>query len=173
VGGWGTVTTPLGAFDAVKQVLVENVTDSMDFYRADQGLWMLGVDVTTSTKPSWLWWTPPHDIPVVRLFDEDNNGTMDRAVWVEEELLGTGVHQPAAAATFTMHPNPATDRVEVAMPGEGEKRYRLMSAEGRVVQEGRVMGARGTIPLQHVAPGTYVLELRDGRRVAQQRLVKQ
>jgi hypothetical protein len=53
------------------------------------------------------------------------------------------------------------------------KTYRLMTSEGKLVQQGRLSGQRATVPLEFLNAGIYVLEVRDGTRVQQQRLIKQ
>jgi hypothetical protein len=173
IDGWGYVSIPLGFLPCIRVNTLITTTDSIDAKPVGSSTWQTDIELMNMDTREVAFWSPQHSLPVVRMIDAGDAGMPSAVVWIVGQELSSGVQEPRAAATFTMHPNPAKDRVEVAMPGEGEKRYRLMSAEGRVVQEGRVMGARGTIPLQHVAPGTYVLELRDGRRVAQQRLVKQ
>jgi len=173
VGGWGTVTTPLGTFNAVKQILLENVTDSVDFYRADQDLWLLGVDVSTSAQPSWSWWSPEHDLPLVRLFDEDNNGIMDRAVWIEADLNTTAIDDRTAVGTFDVFPNPAMDQITVLLEGMGLVAYAILDTQGRLVQEGRLSRERSTVPVGHLQRGTYILRLDQGGAISQARVVLQ
>jgi hypothetical protein len=173
VGGWGTVTTPLGTFNAVKQFLLENVTDSVDFYRADQDLWLLGVDVSTSAQPSWSWWSPEHDLPLVRLFDEDNNGIMDRAVWIEADLNTTAIDDRAAVGTLDVFPNPAMDQITVPLEGMGLAAYAILDAQGRLVQQGRLSRERDTVPVAHLERGAYILRLDQGGAISQARVVLQ
>jgi len=173
VGGWGTVTTPLGTFNAVKQILLENVVDSVDFYRADQDLWLLGVDVSTSAQPSWSWWSPQHDLPLVRLFDEDNNGIMDRAVWIEADLNTTSINDRSTVDALQVFPNPAVDQITLRLEGLGMAQYALLDAQGRLVQEGRLTRERGTIPVGHLERGAYVLRLDQGGTISQARVVLQ
>lgn len=85
---------------------------------------------------------------------------------------GPGMPAAAPASTFSLHPNPASDHVEVTTGSDGPKAYRLMTPEGKVMQHGRLQGQRADIPLEFIEPGTYVLEVRDGKRVQQQRLIK-
>jgi hypothetical protein len=94
-------------------------------------------------------------------------------VWIVEQELSTGVQGPEAANSFSFHPNPATEHIEVVTEGDGPKTYRLMTSEGKLVQQGRLSGQRATVPLEFLNAGIYVLEVRDGTRVQQQRLIKQ
>lgn len=170
VGGWGTVTTPQGTFEAIKQYLQINGTDSVDYYRADQGLWLEGVDVSNSTERSWSWWTPDHDIPVFKLSSEEDGGTGYRAEWIEADLGTTGINGPEQPGSLLIYPNPATDQVRVTLEGLGMATYELLDMNGRLVQDGRLSQDRNTIPVNHVEPGMYILRVVQGGVAGQARL---
>lgn len=66
---------------------------------------------------------------------------------------GTGNAQPA---TFTVYPNPAKEMLYVDPPFSGDATYRLFAMDNRVVQAGALTGS---ISLERIQDGTYVLEL--------------
>lgn len=171
--GWGNVTTPMGTFSAMKQQFVQNLTDSVDFYRADQDLWVLGVDVAASADKSWSWWTPELAMPVLQLYDDENNGTMDRAYWVQADLSTTGIDGPAHPDRIGVYPNPATDRITVPLAGLGAATYTLCDAQGRQVQAGSLTQDRSAIPVAHLERGAYLLRIDQGGNISQARVVLQ
>jgi hypothetical protein len=171
VDGWGTVTTPLGSFGAIRQFLLQNVTDSMDVYRADEDLWLLGVDVTSSAQRSWSWWAPEHDLPVVQLFDDDGNGGMDRAEWIEEDLNTTSVNGPTEQLPVQVFPNPATEQVTVVLKDAATATYILHDLNGRRVQQGTLSSEHSSIPLGELDRGVYALQVEQGRAIGSTRIV--
>lgn len=173
VQGWGEVTTPLGTFDAIKHLLAESVTDSVDFYRADQDIWLEGVEVLANDQNTWKWWAPTMDLPVMQLMDDDADGTMDRAEWIEADLSTTSIVDRAPFDRIDVFPNPATDRITVPLEGLGMAGYVLHDAQGRLVQEGRVSRERSTIPVAHLDRGPYLLRIDQGGIVSQARVVLQ
>jgi len=173
VGGWGTVTTPLGAFEAIKHYLQINGTDSIDYYRADQELWLEGVDVSNNTERSWSWWTPDHDIPVFKLSSDEDGGTGYRAEWIESDLSTTSIVDRSPVDRVDVYPNPAMDQITVPLEGLGMAGYALHDAQGRLVQEGRVSRERSTIPVAHLERGPYLLRIDQGGTVSQARVVLQ
>jgi hypothetical protein len=173
VQGWGQLTTPLGTFDAIKQILVLDVTDSVDVYRADQDLWIEGIQTVNSDEASWSWWTPAHDIPVLKLFDDDNDGVVDRAEWIEADLNTTSTNDREPAGQTAVYPNPATDLITVPLEAMGSATYALHDAQGRLVQGGRLCREKSAIPVAHLERGAYVLRIEQGGTVMQARVVLQ
>ena len=162
VGGWGTVITPLGTFEAIKQYLQINGTDSIDFYRADQELWLEGVDVSNSTERSWSWWTSDHNIPVFKLSSDEDGDTGYRAEWIEADLNTTSINDHTAVDGLVVFPNPAIDQVTVALEGFGMATYSIHDVSGKRVQEGRLTADRPSIPVMHLERGTYTLRVEEG-----------
>jgi len=78
-----------------------------------------------------------------------------------ETDIDNGIMERSDAA-LRVHPVPATDRVWIdgAMPGDA---IRVRDPQGRLVRVGPAMA--GSITIEHLAPGTYLLELeRNGTR---------
>lgn len=173
VQGWGQLTTPLGTINALKQILVLDVTDSIDVYRADQDLWIEGIETTNSDETSWSWWSPAHDIPVLKLFDDENDGVVDRAEWIEADLNTTAIDDRAAVGTLDVFPNPAMDQVTVPLEGLGMADYAILDAQGRMVQRGRLSRARSTVPVGHLDRGTYLIRVDQRGSIAQARIILQ
>lgn len=173
IDGWGNVSTPLGFMPCIRVNSLITTTDSIDAKPVGSANWVTDIETMDMVTREVAFWSPQHSLPVVRMIDAGDVGMPSAVVWIAEQELSTDVPEPWPAATFSIHPNPATDRIEVVTATEGLKTYRLMTTEGRLVQQGRLAGQRATIPLDLIEAGIYILEVRDGKRVEQERLVKQ
>jgi hypothetical protein len=97
-----------------------------------------------------------------------NGGVFRRAISSivgVQEVADQGSH-------MSVFPVPTRDRVQVQWPGHVPVHYRIRSISGAMLATGPLIGH--AITLEHLAAGTYVLEVNDARgerRVA--RLVKE
>ncbi|MCB0565679.1 MAG: T9SS type A sorting domain-containing protein, partial [Phaeodactylibacter sp.] len=66
---------------------------------------------------------------------------------------------PATAAALRFYPNPASNRVQLELPGEGVKTVQLWSSSGKLVREISTSGQAYTLPLQSVPGGAYLLRM--------------
>lgn len=171
VNGWGDLTTPLGTFDAIKQQLFSNIKDTMDVYRADQQQWIEAIQTDAYSTITWTWWSSQYGIPVLQLFDDEHDGVVDRAEWLQEELGTTSIADPVTDAELQAYPNPATDQVMVTLTGQGAATYTLCDAQGRLVQQGQLVQERSIIPLAEVEPGAHVLRVEQAGSVRRMTLV--
>jgi len=90
-------------------------------------------------------------------------------------LLNTSVDEPAASATaMRLHPNPASDRLNVVLPLEVVFKAALhaiaIDAMGRRIA--LAWSDRATLDIDGLAAGTYTLELGDGEHSLLSRFIK-
>ena len=72
---------------------------------------------------------------------------------------------------INIYPNPFRDviRLEMASPG----RYEITAMDGRLLKEGRI-GQKGSISLQDLAPGLYIIRLSDkNNNIYTRKIIKQ
>jgi hypothetical protein len=85
-----------------------------------------------------------------RVMETDINGNTQISNVVQIEISGG----------IKIFPNPANALINVALPsGAINVSYRLISLEGKVVQEGTMQGNYGQIPVSSVAAGIYFLQI--------------
>lgn len=150
----------------------------MRFLRTDQALFALVNGASSRLYRSMdhgvTWQLIDHMVPTYAMAAVGERLYIGRTdgLWYRDDLV-TSMPDPQPAGDMVVYPNPAHDELVVRMGKGGDKRYRLFNADGRLVQEGRFSGAQGTIPLTYLESGTYVLEVRDGYRVQQQRFIKE
>ncbi len=173
IDGWGTINTPYGSFPSLRVNTLISTMDSIDAKPVGSSDWITEVEIMDMDTREVTYWSPNHSLPVLRLIDQGDWGFVNGAVWIWQQELSTRVPEHNSATLFSLHPNPATSCVEVACESEGRRNYRLMTAEGKLVQQGVLHGQRANIPLEFIGTGVYILEVRDGKRVQQQRLLVQ
>jgi len=173
IDGWGTIATPFGVFPCIRVNTLITTIDSIDAKPVGAPAWVMDVDVMDMATREVAYWSPEHSLPVLRLIDQGDWGFVNGAVWIRQEELSTRVPERTSATLFSLHPNPATSYVEVITEYEGRKNYRLMTAEGKLMQQGVLHGLRANIPLEFIESGMYILEVRDGKRVQQLRFMVQ
>lgn len=86
------------------------------------------------------------------------------------------LESPQANESFALYPNPSSGSVDmVPPPGFGASQYILFDAVGRIVTSGNFTATTSTTHLdfQGLRAGAYVLTIRDGDRLARQKLIIQ
>ncbi len=63
---------------------------------------------------------------------------------------------------FASFPNPATDQINlITVKNEGEAEFALIDMEGSIVKSGSFMGSQGSISVQDLESGLYLLRMND------------
>lgn len=130
IDGWGTLVTPMGVFDALRQVSYEYTSDSIFGRDSTLGWVFLSADMDSSK--AFRWWTP--GIGVTAEAEMDNDFVTIELV--EYELKGpqVGIQEPVEAlAQLNVYPNPATadTRIEYELREAGEVEITLENILGQ------------------------------------------
>jgi choice-of-anchor B domain-containing protein len=88
------------------------------------------------------------------------------------------VAEPADARAMRLYPNPASDRLSIALNGmRGWCSFRMYDISGRTVLEKNLLlsASQNTFeePLQHLLPGVYIAEARCGQFTVRSKVIKQ
>lgn len=84
---------------------------------------------------------------------------MDGLKWLLGIDFGS-VNEQSAQWKVTVHPNPVADAVVIDIDESlGSEPFAILDETGRIVLEGRLNGARSTVPMTRFATGTYVLRI--------------
>ncbi|OGX84618.1 hypothetical protein BEN48_02445 [Hymenobacter glacialis] len=91
------------------------------------------------------------------------------------DVDGTAAFSPVAmvdgvrtgAATLSVYPNPANDRITAVVPAAEGRTYRVLNSLGQVLDRGRAAEANPSVDVRRLLAGTYFLELNSaaGRQV--------
>jgi hypothetical protein len=75
----------------------------------------------------------------------------------EVSIIITGVAATEGSGMLQVHPNPATDKLFISLPGRGDKRIVITDLQGRVVYRGATAEAETTIPVSDYTAGLYII----------------
>jgi len=137
VDAWGTVTIPLGTYNALRVKETEVSYDSTWFKIA--GVWMLQF-TSTDTYYSYEWWTNQGPIApfVVNMSSSDDFATIDDITWVKD--FQVGVDELSAQNSLSVYPNPASDHVIIQTEEKDGYNVRIINSAGQVVQHNEIQG---------------------------------
>ncbi len=185
VDAWGTITTPLGTYEALR--VRENTSDKDSIWAYMRGGWTL-VEAESKIDENYSWWTNDPDIgfPIVELNIDTGTGLPDDIFFLLHEPV-YGIGEPAVAGSvMAIFPNPALDhltiRYRVPDPsttlgtGSGYRMIDLYSIEGRKIRElvNEEMPA-GThemeIDVSDLPAGVYFIRVQAGSEIAVRKLI--
>ena len=167
VDGWGSVTTPLGTYEALRQTSVRQISDSTYIELLGFGLNLPRPDETV-----YYWVAEDMQAPVLEIITQDLFGFetvtsiryQDDLTDVVPDNISEGVK-----ANWSLYPNPATASVKLdgVMPGA---QVQLVNLAGQVVAQTVLTGA-GTLDLNGITAGMYQVVVTTGQDTQVQTLV--
>lgn len=100
--------------------------------------------------------------PVSVTFDPDLWLLSNNNIVQKTELTGT--HQPLSALDIQLSPNPATVTAQLTLNATvGQKmNWKILNADGRIVQSGIITDRVTSFPVEHLPSGTYQVAIQDG-----------
>ncbi len=167
VDGWGTITTPLGTFDVLRQRVVDYEKDTVWVYQFPLG-WIQALTIEDSTF-SYQYWTdnPSAGFPVVEL-TVDHLDNVEEANWLMTNPTATSVKENALS--FSIYPNPVQDRMKITTSNAID-RISVTDITGKVVLT-RQQIESGYVNTSSLKSGVYFVSLYAGDRVKTQKFVK-
>ncbi len=159
VDGWGTVTTPLGTFQALR---IRSTVTSRDSIASDSIAFPIPPITSTTTEFKWL--THDHPIPVLTASIGGTGTTTVTYIDIYRPIISVAERE-AQPSGLVLWPNPGSDMVYVAtgtpvFNGEAVG-YKLMDVTGRVVKSGEQFQQDGRIHLRvsGLPDGVYFVTL--------------
>jgi hypothetical protein len=131
VDAWGTVSIPMGTFNALR---INEMSTSIDSTWAKvAGIWMLQFTATT-TNYFYEWWTNEAPVApfVASMSSPDNFTTIDEVTWVKDVFVGVP-EDNTDNVSATIYPNPASEHITIETGIEMETEIIIMDNTGRVV----------------------------------------
>jgi hypothetical protein len=168
VDGWGSVTTPLGTFEALR--IRHDISENDSIYQTffGTGSWFAPPSFVTT---EYEWWTTGKKECLVRAtvggFGQNQTPTIE----YQDIYLGldAGLSMPTLEISF--YPNPASDwcYFQTATPFEF---LEIMDASGRVVLRHENAALQGYFDISALPNGTYTVRVQAIAGVAVKKLVK-
>lgn len=168
VDGWGTITTPLGTFPAlrIKHDIVENDSIYQTFFGT--GSWIAPPGFTTT---EYEWWTSGKKECLVRAtvggFGQNQGATIE----YQDIYLGLDASLPETHLSISLYPNPASEWCffESSVPFD---LFEIIDLNGKVVLSHSNAALQGYFDISALPSGTYTVLASSAQGTSRQKLVK-
>lgn len=150
---WGSVTTPYGTFNTLRQNTYRKQIDTIDIYAF--GSWANGFFTQVDSARTFSYWVNGLGLPVVELVDQDDQGQISRATWIPAAPMVTGVPVNENNNTVVAYPNPATDVLTIET-SVGEGNIEIVDVTGRVVKTAVINSNLTRVDVSDLSSGVYV-----------------
>ena len=168
VDGWGSITTPLGTFNALR--IRHDISENDSIYQTffGTGSWFAPPSFTTT---EYEWWTTGKKEFLVRAtvggFGQNQTPTIE----YQDIYLGLDAGLSAPSFEISFYPNPAADwcYFQSVKPFDF---LEIMDASGRVVLRHENAALQGYFDISTLPNGTYTVRIQAPTGVAVKKLVK-
>ena len=181
IDGWGTVTTPLVSYAALRQFNIEHSIDSIWIYADLLGGWgllpgqLVGFDnprVTDLHRYNYI----IKEIGYYAVSLTTNlNDSVERATFLSDPTLccfGAGVEETNIAEEFSIYPNPANDEFVISMNKTEKLYYAVFDITGKQVLAGNLNSNLTKVNTAVLADGLYICKVfsADGKHTGSQKI---
>lgn len=171
VDGWGKLTTPYKTYDCIR---VKSDVEQVDSFSVSQPFPVSFGFPSTRTEYKWL--SNSDNVPVLEVTGNSVLGNfVPTAIRYRYQSQGstspnTSVQQ-TQATQVSIYPNPATDKLVVALPSTANAYIKLFTIDGREQQVEYTTTANGIeVNTQHLSAGIYMLFAKGGADIVWQKV---
>jgi hypothetical protein len=152
VDGWGSITTPLGTYDALR--IHHRIEETDSFYVSFNGLG-IWIPIPVPVSHEYEWRSPNEKEHLLKIttsvFNNQENVT---GIEYRDNVL-LGIHENTIE--MSVYPNPATDFIQLSA-GEKMKSYTLQTMEGKIVETTHFSPSFSAwIATDHLPAGNYLI----------------
>ena len=158
VDAWGTLTTPMGTFDALR--LNQTIQDIDSIWSLSFGIWSL-FDNSKSSSKNYTWWTndAAAGFPLVEMEYDTVSGN-PTAVTYLKSTPAIGVLENAKT-NVSVYPNPATDYVLFEFGNPAYREVYLCDVLGKTKPVFSGNETHFSVDLSGFSAGMYFYQVRD------------
>lgn len=149
--GWGSLQSPMGTFNVLRQNTFRKQIDTIDIYAF--GNWAPAFFSQEDSVRTYSYWTNGIGFPVVELTDQDDLGQITRATWLVMNPTVTGVAEHSSD-NMIVYPNPAATVVTFETPS-AQGSIEITDVTGRVVKTVQITSAQTQVDVSDLASGLY------------------
>jgi hypothetical protein len=149
--GWGSLTSPLGTFNVLRQNTYRKQVDTIDIYAF--GSWTYEAFTQVDSLRNYTYWANGIGFPVVELTDQDDQGSITDATWLVSMPAVTGI-PTNETQTIVAYPNPVSDVFTVETSVE-EGTIEIIDMTGRVVKTQMITSKTTRMNMTDLASGMY------------------
>lgn len=173
IDGYGTLTTPAGTFQALRQKVEEVQVDT--HYAYIQGTGWFPFEYETITEYKLRWWVDGMGYPAVECAYNPTNNKVKNVTYLTMSTVITGLQNLASSTSSSIYayPNPSTDFVSFHGISENVKAIELFDVTGKKVKEfNNIAQGNFTIAVNDLNKGfyTYSIISMDNQKMASGKL---
>jgi hypothetical protein len=150
VDAWGSITTPMGTFNALRSMETKISHDTIDAYAFFN--WNNAVITTADSTVSYIWWTNGVGFPLVTA-TMDSSGAVADVQWLKS--MPIGIHEYVAAIEINIYPNPAQNEITFSMESANVSSIQIFDIAGRIVDSYKVSNDKMIINTSQFSNGAY------------------
>ncbi|MEO0470275.1 MAG: T9SS type A sorting domain-containing protein, partial [Bacteroidota bacterium] len=160
VDGWGSLTTPYGSFDVLRQKSVVTGRDSIAFDT-------LNVAFSLPKQAEYKWLAKEEGVPVLQVtttISDSLNLEIPTSVAYVDSFRNlnppTSIERPRVES-LAFYPNPASDQLQIAWSDmlSADARLEVIDINGKIVLEKAIHSGFDPIPLGGLSQGVYQVRL--------------
>lgn len=156
IDGWGSITTPLGTFDALR--IKHEILEQDSIYVGTFAFWLV---LPVPQSNIYEWWADGELEPVLRITTSALGGNETVTAIEYKDLydpLIAGIEE--STGELSVYPNPAQDVLNLAGMEIGST-YVIVSADGKVVLSGEIASTATTLDVSGLVLGAYSVFIRN------------
>lgn len=163
---YGTVSTPMGVFNAIRQNMLTETTDST--FQLVNNNWELmspemsnlsGMQpVETDSSFAVRWWSdnPSAKFPVMEM-SVDATGNVQQISWLKVAPIAD--IESYGVIDFSIYPNPANDVITISANNTDIKHMVVYDLNGSVVLEAELNSITNDVNVEQLEEGLYLIEM--------------
>lgn len=149
---WGTATTPLGTFPALRIKRDMSYT-GIQFYHDTVTGWSTPQPYSANDR-QYEWWVNGIGFPVVRLIVNTNNDSI--IAFIVLTAATTGIEE-VQRDDFMIYPNPASESFR--MNGSVSSKWEIVDVNGRTVKSGVMQSETTEVNVADLSAGMYIVKV--------------
>ncbi len=155
INGYGSVTTPTGTFDALKQFYTKNITRETYYFVNGQGWTLYKTKLITSYKLRW--WANGYCYPIVECNYYPSNGIVTSFSFAEknDDVVLTNIND-INNNNVTVYPNPATSYITFSGLTQNNNTLSIYNSTGSLIDKKNISTLNATVNIQDLAKGVYL-----------------
>lgn len=176
IDAWGDVTTPLGTFASLRQIVYTESIDTTWEKSTATGVWAivspttiatlgaLGVPITQyayDTTRTARWWSDDLNakFPVVEM-DYEANGDVNSVDWLKTAVY-VSIAEFNVASNISLYPNPAATEITIETELNNNNSISILDVTGKLVKEIRFTTNKINLSVSNLDNGIYFYNVYD------------
>lgn len=151
--GWGSVTTPLGTYNALRVQTLKHNTDTISGYIASFDMWVDFQTTYDSTK-TYSWWANTVGFTLAEVTVDWATETATSATWLPVPPA-VGINEVSNAEALNVYPNPAQNIINFNVDASKANAIQVYDVTGKMINAYPVSVNNSQLDVTTFANGIY------------------